>query len=131
MSRSQSWAQRLDQMQLYRHQRGRGRTLGHRGNSRETIIVLAVQLCCPHCLCFCVRVIFSIVCKYQERESVVPAPPVSNVGSNSQDDEVILLHRGPDCPALTSDHNNVTMFPPRGPLPSLPWPLYTHYTFMS
>ena len=34
-------------------------------------------------------------------------------------------------PALTSDHNNVTMFPPRGPLPSLPWPLYTHYTFMS
>ena len=35
----------------------------------------------------------------RERECVVPAPPVSNVGSNSQDDEVILLHRGPACPS--------------------------------
>ena len=34
-----------------------------------------------------------------KRESVVPAPPVSNVGSNSQDDEVILLHRGPGSPS--------------------------------
>ena len=79
---------------------GKGENIGgNRGNSRETIIVLAVQLCCPHCLCFYVRVIFSVACKYEERESVVPAPPVSNVGSNSQDDEVILLHRGPGWPS--------------------------------
>lgn len=58
---------------------------------------------------------------------ISPTPPVSNVGSNSQDDEVIHSQPPrPQLPALTTDHNNVTMLPPRGP--PLPWPAHTVHT---